>query len=116
MKAFRALVDIRPALPDDRLYMVEVTPNTITNVFRAGFLDEEARRDMEEYMRHITRYEQWMKDDDGSPHFTGGTYRYANGGGAAESGSLEIHMDRVPSNILGLQTCAPLFLSDSFIW
>jgi hypothetical protein len=115
MKPFRALVDIRPVLPDDRLYTVEITESAIINVFREGFFNEEARWDMEEYMRHITRYEQWMKDDNGSPHFTGGTHRF-EGWTPDGEGELDIHMDAVSDRVLGLQTCAPLVRPGVFIW
>jgi hypothetical protein len=112
MKPFKVLVDLEAHLPDDRLYDVTVSEGRFINQFHVGHLSEDARRDLEEYMRHITRFGQWMQDEQGSPHFTRGEHTEP----PMEIRELEIHMDRASENALGLQTCFPKITGDSFIW
>lgn len=112
MKPFKVLVDKEETLPDDRLYDVKVSQGRFINQFRVGHLSEDARQDLEEYMRHITRYGQWMQDEQGSPHYTRGEHPEP----PLEVRSLEIHMDRASEDVLGLHTCFPKITRDSFIW
>lgn len=118
MKPFRAFVDLDKYLPDDRLYTITSTDGKITNHFREGHLAEGARRDMEEYMRHITR-SGWFQDDRGRPHMEQGDLSQQDEV-PDEAGKLEIHMERVSEHVLYLATCSFKIRREShgtvFLW
>jgi len=107
MKQLHAFIDLAPKLSDDRLYEVTLeatgNPPLAAGRFREGFLSREALRDIDEYIRHLTRSGVLVQDKDGGvPIYTGGTQRWQDHPSAVlREHQFEIVMDRADSDILG---------------